>query len=706
MLRGFPRWFGVLGLMIVVWTAPVLAVTLQIGDEVTATGDHLITVVLDNEVPVLGVQAVLSYDPAKIVFDQNSYKTTARTSGWVVGGNAVGGELKLAIIDLGGRTLPAKKGAVAQMKATVTPPASLSFLKRGVELTAVFDASNELLDISVKDFTIRTTVTITKTQAVLYDEGGTVSDTDVTGAEVTIPADALEEDTEITIGVVNDAPPLPVTRKGVKAPVQFGPAGTVFTQPVTIRIRYRDPEDIPAGMAEADLVLFLYNADTGEWEDARDVEGTVSVTVDMDNNVFIVQTMHFSYYQVVAGNRPPEIVAIENHTVLEGERYSRQVVATDPDGDALTYSLSVDPAIPEMSIDATGLITWDKVLDDGDIGAYAITVTVADPAEAVSATYTLTVENVCEAPQIVVSPTWTSKSLGLNKEDKPEAITFSVVQVVDPDPGDVATYTWSIGYASGKEPATEEVLEGYTSNSLSYAFGGVLPDETATYTVSVLVSDGCGESATRSWTVEVRSKVVVPIELSRFVALVSEEGVLLNWVTSSETNNVGWDIYRSLSEDGTYVKVNARLIPGAGTSSEMRVYEYLDRTAVASSTYWYYLEQINLDGTRTPSFRISTGPTDVGEETQRRIPSAYALRNYPNPFNPVTEIEYALPEECSVRLTVYNTLGQRVAMLVDGVRPAGVYRVRWKPEHVQSGVYVYVLEAGSFVQAKKMTYLR
>ena len=308
-------------------------------------------------------------------------------------------------------------------------------------------------------------------------------------------------------------------------------------------------------------------------------------------------------------------------------------------------------------------------------------------------------------PEIVsASPDRDSITQKVCKGDEPWVVDFSV-EAVDPNPGDVLTYAWYRTITSGKAPGTEEALEGFTDNSLTYVFEGVLPDETVTYTVSVVVSDPSGESVRRDWTVQIGCKVV-PIELSRFVAQPSVEGVVLSWATASETNNVGWNVYRSLAENGTYVKVNERLIPGAGTSSEMKIYEYVDRTAMASSTYWYYLEQVNLDGTRTQSFRISTATTDVAEETRRELPTAFALRNFPNPFNPATEIEYALPEEHHVRLTVYNILGQQVAVLVDAVRPAGVYRVTWRPERLQSGVYVYRLDAGSFVQAKKMTYLR
>ena len=92
---------------------------------------------------------------------------------------------------------------------------------------------------------------------------------------------------------------------------------------------------------------------------------------------------------------------------------------------------------------------------------------------------------------------------------------------------------------------------------------------------------------------------------------------------------------------------------------------------------------------------------------------AFSLsQNHPNPFNPSTEISYALPSESRVRLEVFNTLGQRVSLLVDGVKEPGLHTVRWDGA-TASGVYFYRIEATAlddavrhFVEVKKMMYLR
>jgi photosystem II stability/assembly factor-like uncharacterized protein len=89
------------------------------------------------------------------------------------------------------------------------------------------------------------------------------------------------------------------------------------------------------------------------------------------------------------------------------------------------------------------------------------------------------------------------------------------------------------------------------------------------------------------------------------------------------------------------------------------------------------------------------------------LPVSFRLeQNFPNPFNPTTEIRFELPQTAHVELSIFNTLGRRVATLMDDVRPAGSYRISWNGTTFASGMYIYQLKSGNFVDTKKMILVR
>ena len=89
------------------------------------------------------------------------------------------------------------------------------------------------------------------------------------------------------------------------------------------------------------------------------------------------------------------------------------------------------------------------------------------------------------------------------------------------------------------------------------------------------------------------------------------------------------------------------------------------------------------------------------------VPLKYNLaQNYPNPFNPSTAIKFTLPEAANVKLTIYNSLGQRITELVNSQLEAGRYSFEWDASKVATGVYIYELRAGSFISVKKMMLLK
>jgi photosystem II stability/assembly factor-like uncharacterized protein len=100
-------------------------------------------------------------------------------------------------------------------------------------------------------------------------------------------------------------------------------------------------------------------------------------------------------------------------------------------------------------------------------------------------------------------------------------------------------------------------------------------------------------------------------------------------------------------------------------------------------------------------------PGIVSVEVQTQNPQSYNLaQNYPNPFNPTTTIEYTIPSDGLVSLTVFNTIGEKVETLLSEFKNAGEYDVKFDASQLTSGIYFYKLQSGSFVETKKMILLK
>lgn len=106
------------------------------------------------------------------------------------------------------------------------------------------------------------------------------------------------------------------------------------------------------------------------------------------------------------------------------------------------------------------------------------------------------------------------------------------------------------------------------------------------------------------------------------------------------------------------------------------------------------------------SFKIARLADYEDFEEVDQSPEALSLSNYPNPFNPATEISYSLPERSQVSLVVYDMLGRQVADLVNQSQPAGTHRVSFDASRLSSGIYLYRLQAGGEVMTGQMTLVK
>ena len=192
---------------------------------------------------------------------------------------------------------------------------------------------------------------------------------------------------------------------------------------------------------------------------------------------------------------------------------------------------------------------------------------------------------------------------------------------------------------------------------------------------------------------------IVPVELVSFKAEIKNETVMLTWTTASESNNYGFNIERQ-TEDEKWTEIG--FVEGHGTISIPHTYSFTDENPPMEILF-YRIKQTDFDGEFTYYEPIKV--TISAPET------FVLLQNYPNPFNPYTEINYQLPKKEHVSIIIYNLQGQKVRTLVEGMQVANYYSIGWDSKdswgrELPTGIYMYRIKAGTFIESKKMLLLK
>ena len=255
-----------------------------------------------------------------------------------------------------------------------------------------------------------------------------------------------------------------------------------------------------------------------------------------------------------------------------------------------------------------------------------------------------------------------------------------MVQIIDAD-NDELSYEW---YNNNVLVSTKNYYDCDVKEQSLYS-----------HNIVVQISDGY-DTIEHEWSLYVKT----PVELTNFSGqIVERRGIELSWETISEQNNAGFNLFRKSESSNEYEKINELIIKPDGTKK----YKYVDRKVKVGETYNYKLESVSLTGLKTQHDAITIFVTK---------PEEYKLsQNYPNPFNSNTNINYQLPEQSKVTITIYNILGQKVKTLVDNVKEAGYHTAIWNgldkfENQVSSGIYYYRIVSSSFAQSKKMVFLK
>jgi hypothetical protein len=171
-------------------------------------------------------------------------------------------------------------------------------------------------------------------------------------------------------------------------------------------------------------------------------------------------------------------------------------------------------------------------------------------------------------------------------------------------------------------------------------------------------------------------------------------GVLLNWSTATEINNLGFDIERKTNNNWERIG----FVEGAGSTVDPVDYSFIDKDEL-NGIVSYRLKQIDFDGT--------TEFSKVVKVSVDNIVSEFSLeQNYPNPFNPTTKIVFRSQKPEFTTLKVFNVLGGEVITLVNKILPAGTHSFEFNAGDLPSGIYFYKISAGAYSQTRKMMLLK
>ena len=213
----------------------------------------------------------------------------------------------------------------------------------------------------------------------------------------------------------------------------------------------------------------------------------------------------------------------------------------------------------------------------------------------------------------------------------------------------------------------------------------------------------------------------LPVVLSSFTVKGDLSGIILEWETKSEIENLGFEILRKAEDQKDFFTIASYLtndqLKGLGNSTIGQKYFYKDTRIDQKINYWYKLVDVDINGKRTEHGPLSILVGSGGSSTLASFArdQYYLFPNFPNPFNAGTYISFNLPEnkigDYKTRVIVYNMVGEEVRTLLNDDLSAGMHKIYWDGKNdrgnsLASGIYFYAIQTESFKQYRKMIMLK
>jgi hypothetical protein len=437
--------------------------------------------------------------------------------------------------------------------------------------------------------------------------------------------------------------------------------------------------------ADAQILLRSYVISSGSVEASGDgyvLRGTVGQPI-IGMASAPTMTLHSGFWYPLAPGAPMVApVAVDDHaSIAMNEAVDINVLENDydPGGNALTIVEIGDPVHGSIEQKSDSVLTY--IPADGFRGLdsldYAIENTNGLRA---TARVRILVGEVNRPPIFVSTPV-----AGVAAGD-----LYRYLIVVDDPDGDeveVSAALLPAWLALEDDDESAAVLTGSPSVS-----------DLGVHSVTLVATDGI-DSTTQSFFITVVEGVPPVVHL--LIPADEAEDVLLD-VMLEWNGSAGATFYRlvvSTTHDLSNPLVAAE--EHADTTYHLHLLEPL-------KTYYWQVRGVNGAGEGEPSaiFRFTTA-SGVSSVDETELPAEFVLaQNYPNPFNPMTLIGFHMPENAHVRITVYDLVGRRVAVLVDEHRGPGRHEVTFDATTIPGGLYLYRMEVGGFSETRKMLLLR
>ena len=428
-------------------------------------------------------------------------------------------------------------------------------------------------------------------------------------------------------------------------------------------------------------------------------------------------------------------VAADSSPITEDEGQTAVNTGT-VSGDAVTLSASVGT----VTDNGDGTWSWSFPTCDGPAQSQTVTITAGGECGTAETSFELTVNNVAPTIDVITVPI---DPVNINDQSVSASATFTDPAGTLDEP---YTCTFDYGDGTGPEPGT---VDGITCTGPDHTYA-----EAGVYTVTVTVTDKDGDSGSKTAT----EFIVIYDPDGGFVTgggwIDSPEGAYIPDPTLTGKANFGFvskykkgahvptgqtqfqfkagDLnFHSDSYEWLVVAHHKAMYKGVGTINGEGEYGFqlsaIDAALTPSTDVDLFRMRIWGDGliydnkvgetddNADPTTALGGGNIKIHTKKKKLVspmPTVYALlQNAPNPFNPETTIEYALPEASYVRVVIYNAMGQTVRTLMDGSQPAGYHRIIWdarddQDRSVSGGIYLYRMTADGFTDTKRMILLR